>query len=159
VKTDVQPICISIIIWSSNIRGINLCYFLKSTLHWTIIVQSLKILITVIIIIITMRPKLFVLCSRCKIIIYYLLVFINVNRDIIKFLNSHNGGWSPNWAHSAHRPLLAYCTCPGWLWGWRIWWNEDRQGWKPAPKRNMSWRTAFLPCLLFSEMQQHIRQA
>jgi hypothetical protein len=20
--------------------------------------------------------------------------------------------------------LLAYCTCPGWLWGWRIWWNE-----------------------------------
>jgi hypothetical protein len=24
--------------------------------------------------------------------------------------------------------LLAYCTCPGWLWGWRIWWNEDWQG-------------------------------
>jgi hypothetical protein len=23
--------------------------------------------------------------------------------------------------------LLAYCTCPVWLWGWRIWWNE-RQG-------------------------------
>jgi hypothetical protein len=20
--------------------------------------------------------------------------------------------------------LLAYCTCPGCLWGWRIWWNE-----------------------------------
>jgi hypothetical protein len=22
----------------------------------------------------------------------------------------------------------AYCTCPEWLWGWRIWWNEDWQG-------------------------------
>jgi hypothetical protein len=28
------------------------------------------------------------------------------------FLNSHNGGWSPNWAHSTRRPLLVYCTCP-----------------------------------------------
>jgi hypothetical protein len=36
--------------------------------------------------------------------------------------------WSPNWVHSACRPLLAYCTCSGWLWGWRIWWNEDWQG-------------------------------
>jgi hypothetical protein len=26
------------------------------------------------------------------------------------------------------RHLLAYCSCPGWLWGWRIWWNEDWQG-------------------------------
>jgi hypothetical protein len=25
---------------------------------------------------------------------------------------------------------LAYCTCPGWLWGWRIWWNE----WQGKPK-------------------------
>jgi hypothetical protein len=23
---------------------------------------------------------------------------------------------------------LAYCTCLGWLWGWRISWNEDWQG-------------------------------
>jgi hypothetical protein len=30
--------------------------------------------------------------------------------------------------HSAHRPLLAYCTCPGWLRWRRIWWNEDWQG-------------------------------
>jgi hypothetical protein len=20
--------------------------------------------------------------------------------------------------------VLAYCTCPGWLWEWRSWWNE-----------------------------------
>jgi hypothetical protein len=26
--------------------------------------------------------------------------------------------------------LLAYCTCPRWLWGWRIWWNE----WQGKPK-------------------------
>jgi hypothetical protein len=38
------------------------------------------------------------------------------------------GWWIPNWIHSARRPLLVYCTCPGWLWGWRIWWNEERQG-------------------------------
>jgi hypothetical protein len=34
------------------------------------------------------------------------------------------GGCSPYWVHSERRPLLAYCTCPGWLWGWRSWWNE-----------------------------------
>jgi hypothetical protein len=26
--------------------------------------------------------------------------------------------------------LLAYCTCPGWLWELRIWWNE----WQEMPK-------------------------
>jgi hypothetical protein len=41
----------------------------------------------------------------------------------------HSGGWSPYWVHSSRRPLLAYCTCHGWLWcWWRIWWNEDWQG-------------------------------
>jgi hypothetical protein len=30
--------------------------------------------------------------------------------------------------HVGH--LLAYCTCPGWLWGWNIWWNE----WQGKPK-------------------------
>jgi hypothetical protein len=40
------------------------------------------------------------------------------------------GGWSPNWVHSARRPLTGLCTCPGWLWGWRIWWNE----WQGKPK-------------------------
>jgi hypothetical protein len=30
--------------------------------------------------------------------------------------------------HVGH--LLAYCTWPGWLWGWRIWWNE----WQGKPK-------------------------
>jgi hypothetical protein len=24
--------------------------------------------------------------------------------------------------------LLSYYACPGWLWRWRIWWNEDWQG-------------------------------
>jgi hypothetical protein len=38
------------------------------------------------------------------------------------------GGWSPYWVHSACWPLLAYCTCPRWLWGWRIWWNGGWQG-------------------------------
>jgi hypothetical protein len=42
------------------------------------------------------------------------------------------GGWSPYWVHSALRPLLAYCTCPGWSWGWRSWWNE--RFWQGTPK-------------------------
>jgi hypothetical protein len=38
------------------------------------------------------------------------------------------GGWSPTGStrHVSHQ--LAYCTSPGWLWGWRIWWNDDWQG-------------------------------
>jgi hypothetical protein len=90
--------------------------------------------------------------KRCSCFKYFLLDFF--------FLNLHSGGWSPNWVHSARRPLvcmyvysrggphtalaprpsliycaylghlLAYCTCPGWLWGWRIWWNE----WQGKPK-------------------------
>jgi hypothetical protein len=45
---------------------------------------------------------------------------------ILLLLNSHSGEWSPNWVHLERRPLLAYCTCPGWLWGlknlveWRL---------------------------------------
>jgi hypothetical protein len=26
---------------------------------------------------------------------------------------------------------MVYCTCPGWLWWWRIWWNKD---WQRKPK-------------------------
>jgi hypothetical protein len=47
------------------------------------------------------------------------------------FLNSRSGECSPNGStrQVAHR--MAYCTCPEWLWWWRIWWNED---WKRKPK-------------------------
>jgi hypothetical protein len=39
------------------------------------------------------------------------------------------GGVQPgSTRHVGH--LLAYCTCPGWFWGWRIWWNE----WQGKPK-------------------------
>jgi hypothetical protein len=34
------------------------------------------------------------------------------SRILLSF-NSLIGGWSPNWVHSARRPLLAYCTSPG----------------------------------------------
>jgi hypothetical protein len=46
----------------------------------------------------------------------------------INFFNSHSGGWSPNGStrHVGH--WMAYCTCPGWLWWWRFWWNKARQG-------------------------------
>jgi hypothetical protein len=47
------------------------------------------------------------------------------------FFNSHCGEWSPNrfTRHVGH--WMAYCTCPGWLWWWRIWWNEN---WQRKPK-------------------------
>jgi hypothetical protein len=41
------------------------------------------------------------------------------------FFNADSGRWSPyrmSTRHCSH--VLAYCTCPGWLWGWRSWWNE-----------------------------------
>jgi hypothetical protein len=50
----------------------------------------------------------------------------HINTDF--FVNSHSGGWSPNWVHSARRPLNSLLYLPGWLWWWRIWWNEDWQG-------------------------------
>jgi hypothetical protein len=53
--------------------------------------------------------------------ITYMCLFLS---HILNF--SHSGGWKL--VHSARRPLLAYCTCPGWLWWWRTWWNEDWQG-------------------------------
>jgi hypothetical protein len=44
------------------------------------------------------------------------------------FFNSHSGGGvqAGSTRHVGH--WMAYCTCPGWLWWWRIWWNKDWQG-------------------------------
>jgi hypothetical protein len=44
------------------------------------------------------------------------------------FLFRTVGRWSPIWStrHVGH--WMTYCTWPGWLWWWRIWWNEDWQG-------------------------------
>jgi hypothetical protein len=50
------------------------------------------------------------------------------------FFNLHGGGGggggvqTGSTRHVGH--LLAYCTCPGWLWGWRLWWTE----WQGKPK-------------------------
>jgi hypothetical protein len=64
------------------------------------------------------------------------IVYVHTNTDynysqkqiINFFFNLHVGGGvqarSPR--HFGH--WLAYCTCPGWLWWWRNWWNEDWQG-------------------------------
>jgi hypothetical protein len=35
---------------------------------------------------------------------------------------------------------LAYCTCPGWLWWWRIWRNVDWQGKLKYSEKNLSMR-------------------
>jgi hypothetical protein len=44
------------------------------------------------------------------------------------FFYSTNGGWSPTGSTRYVSHQLDCCTCPGWLWGWRIWWNDDWQG-------------------------------
>jgi hypothetical protein len=41
---------------------------------------------------------------------------------------SLSGGWSPAGSSWPGGHWLANCTCPGWLWWWRILWNEDWQG-------------------------------
>jgi hypothetical protein len=46
-------------------------------------------------------------------------------RIYLIYFYSNSGRWSPyrmSTRHCGH--VLAYCTCPGWLWGWRSWWNE-----------------------------------
>jgi hypothetical protein len=43
------------------------------------------------------------------------------------FFNSNSATGSTR--HVGHQ--FAYCTSPGWLWGWRIWWNDD---WQEKPK-------------------------
>jgi hypothetical protein len=48
------------------------------------------------------------------------------------FIYLNIGRWSPFCVHSALRPLLAYCSCPGLLWWWRSWWNE--RFWQGKPK-------------------------
>jgi hypothetical protein len=42
------------------------------------------------------------------------------------FIYSHSGRETGSTRHVGH--WMAYCTCPGWLWWWRIWWNKDWQG-------------------------------
>jgi hypothetical protein len=44
------------------------------------------------------------------------------------FFNSNSGGWSPTGSTRQVGHQLAYCSCPEWLWGWRIWCNDDWQG-------------------------------
>jgi hypothetical protein len=53
------------------------------------------------------------------------LSYITLKRHLFfNFLICIVGGGVQNGStrHVGH--LLAYCTCPEWLWGWRIWWNE-----------------------------------
>jgi hypothetical protein len=51
-------------------------------------------------------------------------------RKEINFLICIVGGGVQTGSTQQVGHLLAYCTCPGWLWGWRIWWNE----WQGKPK-------------------------
>jgi hypothetical protein len=56
------------------------------------------------------------------------------------FLNSHSGGWSPSWVHSARRPLNGLLYLPqgdyddGEFGGMKIGWGKPKYTWsKPAP--------------------------
>jgi hypothetical protein len=47
----------------------------------------------------------------------------------MNFFYSHSGGGGGGTLSTRHiGPWMAYYTCPGWLWWWRFWWNEDCQG-------------------------------
>jgi hypothetical protein len=52
--------------------------------------------------------------------------------NIFSFFYLHSGGGggvqTGSTGHVGHS--LAYCTCPGWFWGWRTGWNE----WLGKPK-------------------------
>jgi hypothetical protein len=62
---------------------------------------------------------------------YYMLLKLIHVRLWQFFFNSNSGRCSPNWSaqHVGHQ--FAYCTCPGWLWWWRIlverWWVGETE--------------------------------
>jgi hypothetical protein len=63
--------------------------------------------------------------------------FLMFCMDIIIFLIRIVGGWSPTGSSRHVGHPLAYCTCPGWLWGWRIWWNDNWQGRPKYSEKNL----------------------
>jgi hypothetical protein len=54
-----------------------------------------------------------------------LWTFMCPRRRSIFFIRTVGGGTGST-RHVGH--WMAYCTCPGWLWWWRILWNKDWQG-------------------------------
>jgi hypothetical protein len=48
------------------------------------------------------------------------------SHDFVCFFICIVGGGTESTRHVGH--WMAYCTCPGWLWWWRIWCSEDWQG-------------------------------
>jgi hypothetical protein len=57
------------------------------------------------------------------------MFFWRIKTSFFNFICIVGGGvQTASTRHVGH--LLAYCTCPGWLWEWRIWWNE----WQGKPK-------------------------
>jgi hypothetical protein len=68
-----------------------------------------------------------------------------LTRLLVYFFNSHSGG-SPNGStrHVGH--WMAYCIWPGWLWWWRIWWNEGWQGKPRYSEKTCPSATASFPC-------------
>jgi hypothetical protein len=65
----------------------------------------------------TINPDLISACcwspcpSQCSSFFFFFLVWI-LGGEVLTGSTRHCGH------------LLAYCTCPRWLWGWRRWWNE-----------------------------------
>jgi hypothetical protein len=57
------------------------------------------------------------------------------SRRMDRLAHRGRGRWSPNWVHSAPRHLLAYCACPGWLWGWRIFGGMNNGRGNPSTRR------------------------
>jgi hypothetical protein len=58
------------------------------------------------------RPR----SSAYKSLLFYFFLIRIVGGGVQAGSTRHVGHW------------IAYCICPGWLWWWRILWNEDWQG-------------------------------
>jgi hypothetical protein len=65
------------------------------------------------------KPIWYLLHKDCPFIyipVYFYNLYCQVSSLHTLYFLFEYWGWDPDWVHSALRSLLAYCTCPGWLW-------------------------------------------
>jgi hypothetical protein len=73
------------------------------------------------------------------------------------FFNSHSGRGGGG-LHTGPTRHVGHLYLPGWLWGWRSWWNEDWQG-NPRTRRKPAPASVCPPQILLDQTRTRTRVA